>query len=200
MLFLSCHLLSFNQDRPGCGECVRNRRKLSKLYDKSCRGKRSVSITGAVCNGGEGPRSSTNGSDSRADVLDMERLVRQRGLCRAGSLTTFGALVFPARRARLRYQLAAEFSPFWPKLLLFPTFFMCRPVDASSKYRDTAWPRVTAAGTSVCVSFGLCCLRVRPPSTSCPGLPSRLGQRWPRCTRRSVPCFLQWRRRSGQSF
>lgn len=114
MLFLSCHLPSFNQDRPGFGECVRNRRKLSKLYDKSCRGKRSVSITGAVRNGdgGEGPRSSTNGSDSRADVLDTERLVRQRGLCRAGSLTTFGALVFPARRARLRYQLAAEFSPF----------------------------------------------------------------------------------------
>lgn len=64
MLFLSCHLPSFNQDRPGFGECVRNRRKLSKLYDKSCRGKRSVSITGAVRNGdgGEGPRSSTNGS------------------------------------------------------------------------------------------------------------------------------------------
>lgn len=45
MLFLSCHLLSFNQDSPGFGECVLNKRKLSKLYDKSCRGKRSVSIT-----------------------------------------------------------------------------------------------------------------------------------------------------------
>lgn len=44
-LFLSCHLLSFNQDSPGFRECVWNKRKLNKLYDKSCRGKRSVSIT-----------------------------------------------------------------------------------------------------------------------------------------------------------
>lgn len=38
-------MLSFNQDSPSFGECVLNKRKLSKLYDKSCRGKRSVSIT-----------------------------------------------------------------------------------------------------------------------------------------------------------
>lgn len=55
-LFLSCHLLSFNQGSPDFRGCVLNKRKWSKWSDKSHRGKRSVPVTERC---GMGTRDST---------------------------------------------------------------------------------------------------------------------------------------------
>lgn len=125
ILFVSCHLLSFNQDSPAFRECVLNKRKWSKLYDKSCRGERSVPIPEWCLTGMKVRDSAAALMEAALREGTRHRVVLSSGfLCQARALKTFGSLIFPALCSYLQRSVTSL-----PHLSSFPN---CSPPRESS--------------------------------------------------------------------